>query len=266
MQQRWSAATMWKRVFRPRVLVYGAVLLAIVVAFLASLALRAPFKADIVRDRGVLARMVQDGRIENVYKVQLMNATERTLRVRIEVAGLPGATLESGGDVEVGPTEARWVPVAVQVPNDAARALGPGAHPMQFRICAGRAGRSDRRHASVGSTRRSRAAREVDVRRPALKENIACHRIPLCRRLDVTAPAPWWRFGIVWLVIGLPAAIVVAGFAMVAVAVRGADTQVPARSHPMPRRRRASSQRRRRRRCRPATMRPRRPSDGRRSR
>jgi polyferredoxin len=78
--------------------------------------------------------MVQDGRIENVYKVQLMNATERTLRVRIEVAGLPGATLESGGDVEVGPTEARWIPVAVQVPNDAARALGPGAHPMQFRI------------------------------------------------------------------------------------------------------------------------------------
>ena len=134
MQQRWSAATMWKRVFRPRVLAYGAVLLAIVVAFLASLALRAPFKADIVRDRGVLARMVQDGRIENVYKVQLMNATERTLRVRIEVAGLPGATLESGGDVEVGPTEARWVPVAVQVPNDAARALGPGAHAMQFRI------------------------------------------------------------------------------------------------------------------------------------
>ena len=45
--------------------------------------------------------------------------------------------------------------------------------------------------------------------------------------VDVAAPAPWWRFGIVWLVVGLPAAIVVAGFAMVAVAVRGADTQVP---------------------------------------
>ena len=45
--------------------------------------------------------------------------------------------------------------------------------------------------------------------------------------VDVTVSAPWWRFGIVWLVIGLPAAIVVAGFAMVAVAFRGADTQVP---------------------------------------
>ncbi len=45
--------------------------------------------------------------------------------------------------------------------------------------------------------------------------------------VDVTASAPWWRFGIVWLVFGLPAAIVVAGFAMVAIAVHGADTQVP---------------------------------------
>ena len=40
--------------------------------------------------------------------------------------------------------------------------------------------------------------------------------------------APWWRFGIVWLVIGGPAAIVVAGIAMVVVAYQGADPPVPA--------------------------------------
>jgi len=45
--------------------------------------------------------------------------------------------------------------------------------------------------------------------------------------VDVTVSEPWWRFGIVWLVVGLPAAIVVAGVAMVTLAVRGADTQVP---------------------------------------
>jgi hypothetical protein len=77
---------------------------------------------------------VQDGRIENVYKVQLMNATERPLRLSIGVEGLPGATLEAGSDVALGPTEARWVPLAVQLPPEAARALGPGAHSMQFRI------------------------------------------------------------------------------------------------------------------------------------
>ena len=40
--------------------------------------------------------------------------------------------------------------------------------------------------------------------------------------------APWWRFGIVWLVISGPAAIVVAGVAMVVLAYQGADPPIPA--------------------------------------
>ena len=134
MDKRWSARAMWKRVFRPRVLVYSAVLFAIGAAFVASLALRAPFKADVVRDRGALARMVEDGRIENIYRIQLMNATEQVQRFHIEVEALPGATLHDWADVEVGPTEARWVPVAVQMPPQAARELGAGAHSLEFRI------------------------------------------------------------------------------------------------------------------------------------
>ena len=134
MQGHWTRRQMWKRVFRPRVLVYGGVLGLIALAFVASLALRAPFKADIVRDRGALARLVEGGRIENVYRVQLMNATERTERFHIGVDGLPGATLAQWSDVELAPTEARWVPLAVQLPAQSAEAIGPGAHPMRFRI------------------------------------------------------------------------------------------------------------------------------------
>jgi cytochrome c oxidase accessory protein FixG len=134
MQGRWSAERMWKRVFRPRVLVYTGVLLLICVAFVASLLLRTPFKADVVRDRGALARLVEDGRIENVYRIQLMNGTEGTQQFRIEVDGLPGALIASNARVEVGPTQARWVPVNVQITPEAARSLGGGAHPMRFRI------------------------------------------------------------------------------------------------------------------------------------
>jgi cytochrome c oxidase accessory protein FixG len=134
MEGGWSRRQMWARVFRPRVLVYGLVLVAIVGAFMASLALRAPFKADIIRDRGALARLVEGGRIENVYRVQLMNATERTQRFHIQVEGLDGAAVSQWDDVELAPTEARWVPLAVQVAPQAAAALGPGAHPMRFRI------------------------------------------------------------------------------------------------------------------------------------
>jgi hypothetical protein len=44
--------------------------------------------------------------------------------------------------------------------------------------------------------------------------------------------APWWRFGIVWLVLGGPAVVVVAAIATAVIAYRGADpvVTVPAAS------------------------------------
>ncbi|CAN5154215.1 cytochrome c oxidase accessory protein CcoG [soil metagenome] len=142
MQGKWSPAQMWRRVFRPRVLVYTGVLLLIASAFVGSLVVRSPFKADVVRDRGALARLVEDGRIENVYRIQLMNSTESPQRFRIEVEGLPEAVIASRGEIEVGATQARWVPVSVQIPPDAARRLGGGAHPMRFVIALQDGGRT----------------------------------------------------------------------------------------------------------------------------
>ena len=140
MEGGWSPAQMWRRVFRPRVLVYTGVLVLIAAAFVASLLLRAPFKADVVRDRGALARLVEDGRIENVYRIQLMNTTESAQQFRIAVEGLPDAVIASHAAIELGPTQARWVPIAVQITPQAARSLGGGAHPMHFRIALQQAG------------------------------------------------------------------------------------------------------------------------------
>jgi cytochrome c oxidase accessory protein FixG len=124
----------WRRVLRPRVLIYGAVLAAICVALATSLWLRTPFRVDVVRDRASLARLVEDGRIENVYRLQLMNASEVEQRFRISVGGLPGATLVGAGEVSVGAADSRWVPVAVQVPPEAAQQAGSGAHRIEFLI------------------------------------------------------------------------------------------------------------------------------------
>ncbi len=128
----WSRAQSLRRVFRPRVLVYGVVLLAICAAFITSMALRSPFRVDVVRDRGALARLVDEGAIENVYRLQLMNATESTQRYRVRVETLDGARVSSRDEFEVGSAQARWLPVSVQVPAEAARALGPGAHTLHF--------------------------------------------------------------------------------------------------------------------------------------
>jgi cytochrome c oxidase accessory protein FixG len=125
---------MFARVLRPRVLIYGAVLFALSAAFVTSLALRSPLKVDVVRDRASLARLVEGGRIENVYRLQLMNATEQEQRLRLDVRGLDGAQIVSNADVQVGPAQARWTTVHVRVPHASAQAAGPGAHAIRFEV------------------------------------------------------------------------------------------------------------------------------------
>jgi polyferredoxin len=113
------------------VLVYGAVLLALCVALLVSLVVRTPLKVDVVRDRAALSRIVAGGMLENVYRLQIMNATERPQRYRISAAGLEGLVLASEAEVAVGPAESRWVAVRLQAPYGAA---APGSHPIHLDI------------------------------------------------------------------------------------------------------------------------------------
>jgi cytochrome c oxidase accessory protein FixG len=130
----WTTAQAWRRVLRPRVLAYTGVLLLIVAALAASLLWRTPFRVDVIRDRGALARQVEEGAIENSYRLQVMNATEAVQRYRVHVEGLPGARLSGREEVEVGPAQARWLPLAVQLPASAWQTLPAGPHPVRFRI------------------------------------------------------------------------------------------------------------------------------------
>ena len=127
----WDRRQMWRQVLRPRVLVYGAVLLALSAALLGSLVVRTPLKVDVVRDRAALSRIVAGGKLENVYRLQIMNATEEPQRYRLAAQGLEGLVLVSEGEVAVGPAESRWVAVRLQIPYGSA---APGSHPIHFNI------------------------------------------------------------------------------------------------------------------------------------
>lgn len=129
--QGWGRAQLLRRVFRPRVLVYSVILLAVTAALLTSLALRSPFRVDVDRDRASLARIVSGGKIENVYRLQVMNATENTQSYRITATGLPGLMLASDGTFSVDATGSRWVPVTLQLPYEAA---APGSHEIHFEV------------------------------------------------------------------------------------------------------------------------------------
>jgi polyferredoxin len=60
----------------PRVLIYSVLLIALCIGMMASLVVRTPLKVDIVRDRAALSRIVAGGKLENIYRLQIMNATE----------------------------------------------------------------------------------------------------------------------------------------------------------------------------------------------
>jgi cytochrome c oxidase accessory protein FixG len=134
LRQHLSRGQALRRILRPRVLVYASILVLIVAALFAAIALRTPFKVDVVRDRGALARQVEDGYVENVYRLQLMNATEVTQRYRITARGIDGMAADVSAAVEVGGAQARWVPVALRVPPGPAAVAGPGSHRVEFVI------------------------------------------------------------------------------------------------------------------------------------
>jgi cytochrome c oxidase accessory protein FixG len=130
---RWSAAQIKARLLRPRVIGYGLVFLAIATALGASLALRTPLKLDVIRDRGAMGREVEDGMIENVYRLQVMNTAERAHLYRIEVEGIASAAIADEDVVELDAASTRAVPVRVRVNPGRA---GGGSHPIRFTLTA----------------------------------------------------------------------------------------------------------------------------------
>jgi len=139
MKHGWGPRQVLARLKRPRVLGYGSVLAAIAVAGTVALWMRVPMKVDVIRDRASLAREV-DGRIENVYRLQIMNTEERARRVTIAVRGAaPLAGLEIAGlaqPVEIGATETASLALRVRAEPGGKR----GSHPIEFVVTAEDAG------------------------------------------------------------------------------------------------------------------------------
>ncbi len=90
-----------KHTMRPRTLFYTVVLLGICVAFVYTLANRIPLRADVIRDRLTLSREVENGQIENLYRLQIINMDERPHRYSIRAAGIDGLSVATGASAEV---------------------------------------------------------------------------------------------------------------------------------------------------------------------
>ena len=126
-----SAREITKRILRPRTVLYGAVLLAVVAGLIVTLVVRLPLKVDVIRDRATLVRETREGLLENVYRLQLMNTLETPRRYRLSVSGLPGLQLSVAQTVEVAPASSVAIPVSVRVDPTG---LKGGSHAIVFHV------------------------------------------------------------------------------------------------------------------------------------
>jgi cytochrome c oxidase accessory protein FixG len=120
------------RVIRPRVLVYAALLLSLLIGFFVSIGARTPLHVDALRDRNTLYRELPGGEIENVYSLKVLNLDEVEHSYLISVDGLPGIQMDSdkqGLTLEAG--EVGRLVVRVRVNRDSMAGSGDD---IRFRV------------------------------------------------------------------------------------------------------------------------------------
>jgi len=135
-----------RRAFRPRVIAYAAILLALTVATAWSLSARIPLKVNVLKDRGTLSREAEDGAIENIYRLQIMNTGDRTRTFRIRIAGVEGIRLHGDQEITVSGGEIGSLSASVRADPGAGKS---GAIPISFNV-------EDAADAAVAVTEQSR--------------------------------------------------------------------------------------------------------------
>ena len=131
LANHWSTRQIIAHALRPRVLVYSSILAAVTIALFAHMLTRVPLKVDVIRDRGSLGREVEDGMIENVYSLQVINTAEIGRKYKLSVSGIESARIASESEVEVPRAEARLLPVRVRITGGTAK---PGTSKVVFQI------------------------------------------------------------------------------------------------------------------------------------
>ena len=136
MENKDSQQSIFNHIFRPRVIVYTSILSVLIGLFLFSLATRNPLRVDVMRDRGALAREVDGIRLENIYRIQIMNSSEYPMKVSLKALGLEDLKiLNSQGkeieQIEVAPASNQLLPITLSTMIGSNES---GNYPIHFNI------------------------------------------------------------------------------------------------------------------------------------
>lgn len=101
------------RWLRPRLIGYGALLMALVTLFGVAVATRVPLDLDVMRDRNRLYRASWDGSVENVYSLRISNRADAEQRFAIDFTSPIALEYRGERSVRIEPGQMRIVPVSL---------------------------------------------------------------------------------------------------------------------------------------------------------
>ena len=131
LEHEYPESDIKKRLKRPRVAGYGAVLLVVIAAFLVGISTRKMVAVDILKDRGVMVRENSKGWLENAYNLRIINNSEREQIMTATVKGFDDISLTGlpPEGLKLPPRETITIPVQVStIPEYADK----GSHPIEF--------------------------------------------------------------------------------------------------------------------------------------
>jgi cytochrome c oxidase accessory protein FixG len=134
MADKLTPKQMVKRVWRPRVWLYGVLVLLVMSIFVGGLSTRKGFAVDVIKDRGAMARETGTGDIENIYRLKIMNTTERTQTYTASVQGLSGMALAGNPVLSVPPAGIGSLTVRLTLSTVVAQEHQGKAIPIMFRV------------------------------------------------------------------------------------------------------------------------------------
>ena len=118
------------KIFRPRILIYGTLLTAILVGTIWNMTHRTPLRADLLRDRNQLYRELPNDRVENVYTLKIVNMDDQAHSYRISAPGTEGLTWTIRPEPVLEAGQVGRFSFAIQAPAD----LGRGSVELDIRF------------------------------------------------------------------------------------------------------------------------------------
>ncbi len=103
---------------RPRVFIYGGILLALLIGLIYTISTRVLVQMDVIRDRNTLFRETKPGWIENVYQLKIMNMDDKPHQYEVTVMGIKDIQITQYRPIAVKAGRVEDIPVTLLAKRD----------------------------------------------------------------------------------------------------------------------------------------------------